>query len=196
MFSDLFLKMQKWHFWLLKRVQNKPRPPLSPLQYRCGGHLGFRDGKGSPHHFQNIAPFKFFKISFSTRVQSVTLLSQLCGLVAHSRLTYQIERRKNGFVLLKLGFNNIVSNFFLCKSCFIPRLLVKTDHKRNPFRNIQKNCLTEHIGYKFLSIFSVHKSDYTGCFFRSTRINTTITRKVFIRFFIRLKHFKEEISCY
>ena len=85
MFSDLFLKMQKWNFWLLKRVQNKPIPPLSPLQYRCGGHLGFRDGKGSPHHFQNIAPFKFFKISFSTRVQSVTLLSQLCGLVAHSR---------------------------------------------------------------------------------------------------------------
>ena len=85
MFSDLFLKMQKWNFWLLKRVQNKPIPPLSPLQYRCGGHLGFRDGKGSPHHFQNIAPFKFFKISFSTRVQSVTLLSQLCGLVAHCR---------------------------------------------------------------------------------------------------------------
>ena len=36
----------------------------------------------------------------------------------------------------------------------------------------------------------------TGCFFRSTRINISITKKVFIRFFIRLKHFKEEIWCY
>ena len=35
-----------------------------------------------------------------------------------------------------------------------------------------------------------------GVYFRSTRINTTITRKVFYRFLIGLKHFKEEVCRY
>ena len=35
-----------------------------------------------------------------------------------------------------------------------------------------------------------------GVFFRSTRINTTITRKIINRFLIGLQHFKEEAYRY
>ena len=47
------------------------------------------------------------------------------------------------------------------------------------------------IGHK-----KIHGNFIQGVFFRSTRINTTITRKIITRFLIGWKHFEEKVCRY